>query len=350
MESAATRNRKQQKEKITCSRQFTSEEKIELHSFLFSFIFHTIFLLTLALLYSAPEISKPIVLKISFGSDTEDFVDTGVVIENIESMIPEQSENNDHLVMSALPTINSMDNNSEIEIEPINIDHNNKTQSLLESVPIESLTQEIAENKTQQKESFTVSKNEPKDSANVLGELVKTTAAGLLSQNTNSGSIGGYGSTGRYSGNGMNIGNTTHGEDTGIKERLSVAGAKTGDVQISIAWDTIDDIDVHVMLKSGNIIDGINWTRRIGRSRGVLDVDMNASPPYLHRQPVENIFWPFGSSPNGMFIVYIHFYRSWTGKTQVPVLVRIKSGDNIETFNAVAILGKNPEEITRFNR
>ena len=30
--------------------------------------------------------------------------------------------------------------------------------------------------------------------------------------------------------------------------RLSAAGAKTGDVQISIAWDGVDDIDVHVMV------------------------------------------------------------------------------------------------------
>jgi hypothetical protein len=346
MDSSATRNRKQQEEKIGFFNKFTSEEKTDLYSFLLSFVFHTVFLLTLALLYSAPDVSKAIVLKISFSSDTESSLNTDVVIEDIQSLVPEIKTDHQDLDISSISAVSDI-NNHEIEIEPIRIDSDNENnQTLVESIPIEVLTQEIAQNKTTKPQSLdTATSNESGN--NVLEELVKTTSAGLLTKNRNSSSSNGYDMGGQYSGN--NIG-TINNRDKEIKERLSMAGAKTGDVQISIAWDTIDDIDVHVMVKSGNLMDSINWTRRVGRSGGILDVDMNANAPYLYQQPVENIFWPLGSSPSGIFVVYIHFYRSWTGKTQIPVLVRIQSGNKTETLNAVAILGKRPEEITRFNR
>lgn len=137
---------------------------------------------------------------------------------------------------------------------------------------------------------------------------------------------------------------------TEFGERLNAAGAKTGDVQISLAWNTIDDIDLHVTYTPGNgLVDNINWANRVGRlSGGMLDVDMNAHSGLVSVAPVENVFWPPASSPQGHFTVYVHFFRSWSGKAQVPVLVQIKNGDEITQHSITAILYSNPQPVRQF--
>lgn len=137
---------------------------------------------------------------------------------------------------------------------------------------------------------------------------------------------------------------------TEFARRLEAAGAKTGDVQISLAWNTIDDIDLHVTYTPGNgLVDNINWVNRVGRlSSGMLDVDMNAHSGNVSATPVENVFWPPGSSPNGFITVYVHFFRSWSGKAQVPVLVRIKRGEEFTQHSVRAVLNANPQVVKQF--
>ena len=113
--------------------------------------------------------------------------------------------------------------------------------------------------------------------------------------------------------------------------------------------NTTDDIDLHVYYTPGNgLSDNINWTNRFGKlSHGILDVDMNAQGPNTNKC-VENIFWPYGSSPRGLFVVQAQFYRSWTGLRQLPIMIRVKIGDLVETFNGVVYLGSSPVTITKF--
>lgn len=136
-----------------------------------------------------------------------------------------------------------------------------------------------------------------------------------------------------------------------LGERLKQAGAKTGDIQISIMWNSRDDIDLHVSYTPGNgLVDNINWINRVGRlSPGALDIDRNANSNLLTDTPVENIFWQHGSSPKGFFVVYIHFYRSWTGQNKIPVLARLKIGKNTQEIKTIAILYRAPQEIYRFH-
>lgn len=141
------------------------------------------------------------------------------------------------------------------------------------------------------------------------------------------------------------------GTGSGIDGRLQSYGAKTGDVQISIAWNTKDDIDLHVVFTPGNgLTDTINWTCPIGRiSKGMLDIDMNANGAYLSRTPVENIFWPKNSSPKGYFRVSVHFFRSWSNQNRVPVIVRIQSNGKVQEYKITAILYMGPQHVTDFN-
>ena len=91
-------------------------------------------------------------------------------------------------------------------------------------------------------------------------------------------------------GGGGNGGDRFGGE---MGRRLAAAGAQTGDVQVSIAWNGFDDIDVHVMIEplNGGPPSVICWMSRMGFCGGFLDVDANANPGMLTPAPVENIFW-----------------------------------------------------------
>ena len=128
---------------------------------------------------------------------------------------------------------------------------------------------------------------------------------------------------------------------TGIESRLKLAGAKTGDIQISLAWNTSDDVDLHVEFTpngKGALMSEINWRSRTGRYGGLLDIDMNAGGGQFSRTPVENIFWPRGSSPNGSFRIGAQLFASRT-KRPVNIIIRIKIGSDIKTINNVVVLG-----------
>jgi hypothetical protein len=80
----------------------------------------------------------------------------------------------------------------------------------------------------------------------------------------------------------------------------------------------------------------------------MLDIDRNANSGMLTNSPVENIFWQKGSTPKGFFVVYIHFFRSWSGNNKVPVIARFKIGDKFEEIRCIAVLYQSPQEIARF--
>uniref|UniRef100_A0A7S1Y8H2 Uncharacterized protein n=1 Tax=Grammatophora oceanica TaxID=210454 RepID=A0A7S1Y8H2_9STRA len=69
--------------------------------------------------------------------------------------------------------------------------------------------------------------------------------------------------------------------------RLLREEAKKGDITISLAWDTEDDLDLHVFVPGGEEIFYGRCCSRSGLCH--LDVDMNAGGP-LSKEPVENVF------------------------------------------------------------
>jgi uncharacterized protein YegL len=87
------------------------------------------------------------------------------------------------------------------------------------------------------------------------------------------------------------------------KRRLDRAGAKSGDVRVSLFWHNHNDLDLRVTCPSG---EEIYFGHRDSACGGKLDVDMNVTPDT--DEPCENVFWPTGAAPPGVFKVeVVHF-------------------------------------------
>ncbi len=98
-----------------------------------------------------------------------------------------------------------------------------------------------------------------------------------------------------------------------FQERLSAAGAKTGDVQISLIWFNTNDLDLHCVDPSGFEIGWQPDRRRSPRTGGELDVDRNAGCRLPTAEPVENIYWAPGRAPMGRYQVLLNFYQHCPG-------------------------------------
>ena len=99
---------------------------------------------------------------------------------------------------------------------------------------------------------------------------------------------------------------------TEFRERLDAAGAKTGDIQISLIWFNTNDLDLHCIDPSGFEICWRPGQRR-SPSGGELDVDRNAGCNRLTVEPVENIYWAPGTAKMGRYRVYLDFYQRCSG-------------------------------------
>jgi hypothetical protein len=184
------------------------------------------------------------------------------------------------------------------------------------------------------------------DVTEMLAELpAVTTLAGLPAAAAGSAATSG----GRGGDRGFGDGGRGFGGELG--RRLAMAGARTGDVQISIAWDNFNDIDVHVMVESvapRRGISMINFSNRRGACGGWLDVDQNVVP--MTPAAVENVFWARGAAPFGRYTVYVHQFRNWGGENptevQVAVLVDGKQSHHTATVHA----GSGPVVVTSFVR
>ena len=92
-------------------------------------------------------------------------------------------------------------------------------------------------------------------------------------------------------------------EDRELMKRLDREGGKSGVVQISLAWDDYNDLDMHVFCPSG---ERIYFNNRKSECGGELDVDMNVRPK--SKTPIENVVWT-DAAPDGEYKIGVHFYR-----------------------------------------
>lgn len=128
-----------------------------------------------------------------------------------------------------------------------------------------------------------------------------------------------------------------------LSKRLEREEAQSGDVQISLMWNNINDLDLHCVDPNG---EKIFYDHKRAKSGGELDVDMNAGAPFS-RQPVENIYWPPDGAPAGRYRVYVNHYRVHDRINTTRYTVGVKHGDSVREFNG-SIAGKETDLIFEF--
>jgi Ca-activated chloride channel family protein len=113
-------------------------------------------------------------------------------------------------------------------------------------------------------------------------------------------------------------------DGTEFSQRLTRAGAQSGDIRISFLWNNRNDLDLHVVTPRG---EEIFYGRRQDSTGGFLDVDMNVKGETT--KPVENVFWPADKAPQGTYRVYVQNY-SFHERERSPTafLLEVKNGNS----------------------
>jgi hypothetical protein len=91
-----------------------------------------------------------------------------------------------------------------------------------------------------------------------------------------------------------------------LAQRLGEANAKGGDIQFSLFWGNRNDLDLHCVDPRG--IEICYNHRTSEATGGELDVDRNVNAPFTDK-PVENIYWPEGGAPPGVYKVMVVHYN-----------------------------------------
>ncbi len=113
--------------------------------------------------------------------------------------------------------------------------------------------------------------------------------------------------------------------DETLTEWLNQAGAGQGDITVSCAWDSWDDVDLHMNTPGDHHI----YYSSKSAGGGILDVDANAGSERI-LNPVENIY--FAAPENGHYKVWLHEYNDRTEGTS-NYIVRVTVGGQSQTFS-----------------
>jgi len=128
--------------------------------------------------------------------------------------------------------------------------------------------------------------------------------------------------------------------DPELKRRLLAAGARVGDVTLSLMWDNIEsqnDLDIHVrceLPRGTSTLSETNETISFSLKKvsgGLLDVDARETV----KEPVENVFWDMAEA--GTFTCTVHNYMGWPRKewlvclrSKVPITLLNEDGSVLE--------------------
>lgn len=125
---------------------------------------------------------------------------------------------------------------------------------------------------------------------------------------------------------------------SGIRGRVEKAGGRSGEVQFSLAWHSLNDVDLHVIVPSG---EHISFSHRTSKCKGNLDVDMNAESATntvnkasgekaYSEEPVENVRWLDRTAPSGRYTILINQYCWREGRRRDPFQLMVKLGEETQ--------------------
>lgn len=127
----------------------------------------------------------------------------------------------------------------------------------------------------------------------------------------------------------VQVGNAA-GSVSGVQELpVSSVVVGTGDLQVSVSWNTIADVDLYLQEPSGETISFTNTTSDAG---GALDLDSNIGCPEGAPQN-ENITYENVVPPSGEYTVLLDLF-STCGRvtTATDYVVTVRIADDVQTY------------------
>ncbi len=125
-------------------------------------------------------------------------------------------------------------------------------------------------------------------------------------------------------------------------KRRAQAGGRQGDLTVTLLWNTVDDLDLHIDCPNRA---HISYQNRSGCG-GMLDVDKNARRKKngipmgpVTREPIENIFWD--SAQSGKYRIRINLFKEGTRfRGARPFKIKVQKGEDVEYFEGKVSSGR----------
>jgi len=108
----------------------------------------------------------------------------------------------------------------------------------------------------------------------------------------------------------------------------------TGDIQVSLSWDTATDVDLHVIEPGGC---ELYYGNKTCSSGGELDLDSNAGCG-IDGINNENAYWPPGAAPEGEYQVRVAFWSDCSG-LPADYTVTVNYCGNVEVYTGAFAAG-----------
>jgi hypothetical protein len=114
------------------------------------------------------------------------------------------------------------------------------------------------------------------------------------------------------------------------KKRADAAGLQRGRLDVTLAWNGREDLDLHVYCPGGHLYYG-----QKSACGGVLDQDRNASLANAEEHPVEHATWE-QEPPAGMYRIVVNYLTHGLPLRPVPFTVLVRNGDQERSYPGVA--------------
>jgi hypothetical protein len=105
--------------------------------------------------------------------------------------------------------------------------------------------------------------------------------------------------------------------------------ACNGAITITLAWETSDDLDLHLIEPDGT---KVYFGNKVSRNGAELDIDMNAGS--ISTKPIENICYRT-KAPDGRYKVLVHYYKRKSYEQEIPYQIYIRLGSKKLYFQGV---------------
>ena len=133
-------------------------------------------------------------------------------------------------------------------------------------------------------------------------------------------------------------------EDPVIDSLREAYDACNGEVTVTLAWQTTDDLDLHLVEPDGTVV---YYNNRRSSNGAELDIDMN-NRDNTSGTPIENICYR-SSAPTGKYQVIVHFFRRDTAEPEIPYTVYVRNGSSQKYFQGVQTTIREKQLVYEFN-